>query len=356
VVVEIAPASYFSKQQAAGIALQVSSAVEGLAANDVTVVGTDGIVYWSGEAGLAGADFQNRLEYRHRLEADLAAAAESMLAALLGPGKARVVVRADVDFTATETTEKTYSPTGPKSYEVIDSSNTKGGTPTTAGAAGTASTIANAPGSIGATATSTSTEKITTEWFRDEKNQKTVMVPGAIRRLTVSATVDLSSPAAGAAAATNQGGQPANGNRNPYTVATIESLIKNAVGFDDTRSDQITVLDAPLADPGIVPEEKMEQIESIALMTELARNSSLGIGAVAALIIAMWVLKKMKPITLSPQQSFTGQASQRSKVLTELQQQIAQNPETVSKILAAWLNEPGPGGEDEDQVPAARAA
>ena len=67
----------------------VASSVEGLQADQVTVVDTSGQMLSSNSSGV-GEDIASQYEYKRQVEADLAAQAEYMLTNMLGVGKAVV--------------------------------------------------------------------------------------------------------------------------------------------------------------------------------------------------------------------------------------------------------------------------
>ena len=76
----------------------VAGSVKGLAPENVTVTDLEGRTL-SGNGMQADSGFARQLEYRQRVEADLASKAEQLLVQMLGEGRAAVQVSADVDFT-----------------------------------------------------------------------------------------------------------------------------------------------------------------------------------------------------------------------------------------------------------------
>ena len=95
-------------------------------------------------------------------------------------------------------------------------------------------------------------------------------------------------------------------------------------------------------------------------VNELARNSSLGLAALSALIIAFITLRKIRPITISaggPDEN----AERRDRALAGLSRNVHENPETISRILANMLNESSgkadhASGSPADAIPMSRAA
>jgi flagellar M-ring protein FliF len=109
VVIRLKPSVMFSNVQAQSIVAIVSRGVPGLQPQNVNVVDTHGNVL-SGDGSPLGTAVTNQLEYRRRLESDLAFKAESMLQSMLGMGKAQVRDTAYIDITEQFTKHKTYDP------------------------------------------------------------------------------------------------------------------------------------------------------------------------------------------------------------------------------------------------------
>ncbi len=120
VVLELKGTNPISREDAQAIVALVSHGVEGMAPEQVTVMDTQGRILTSREP--VEGDVAAHLEYRRRLEADLAIKAETLLSQMLGAGKAMVRVTADVDFTERQIEKKTYDPDGKvKVQEKIES-------------------------------------------------------------------------------------------------------------------------------------------------------------------------------------------------------------------------------------------
>ncbi|HVJ87662.1 MAG TPA: flagellar M-ring protein FliF C-terminal domain-containing protein, partial [Caulifigura sp.] len=153
-----------------------------------------------------------------------------------------------------------------------------------------------------------------------EKNRE---VPGRLVRLTVAAVVQLPEKAEGAAAAA-----PA------IDVKQVEQLIRQAVGFDETRNDQISVVTATLAGNALeapvaagVPWDKYEQ---------LARSASLGLAAVVAFLLGLLTLRRLKPtVNVAPEATATSESAEQR--LAALSIRARENPEAVAQALNAWL-------------------
>ena len=124
--------------------------------------------------------------------------------------------------------------------------------------------------------------------------------------------------------------------------------------LDDKRKDEIEVVVTSLA--GALSDEKdMLEAERKASLEQLARNSSLGLGAVVALIIAAMVLLKMKPVTVTvpPDETIS---LERARVFAELSRKVQSDPEAMKAIVSSWLDEGEVGNRRSTDRPGDRGA
>jgi flagellar M-ring protein FliF len=331
VVVELRAGGLMNRQDAAAIVALVAHGVEGLSPSQVTVMDTKGRILSSQEP--VEGDVAAQLEYRRRVEADLAAKAETLLSEMLGPGRAVVRVTAAVDFTKTQTQKTTYDPTGKvKVSETVKSESTSNGKPAstpTPGGAGPTQTTASA---------GTSKIEENTTSYENAKTQDTIQeAPGKLVRLTIAAVVQLPE-------------KPADGSAPAITAEAVQGLIKQAVGFDATRSDEITVVEsnlvgaAPLeATPAGLPWGKYEQ---------LIRSASLGLAALLAFVMGWIVLRRFRP-TVSAVTDGAGTENSADRIAS-LASRARENPEAVAQALNAWLAA-SKGGETSATVPFKKA-
>jgi flagellar M-ring protein FliF len=139
-------------------------------------------------------------------------------------------------------------------------------------------------------------------------------------------------------------------------VAEIENIIKQAIGYDAVRGDEIQVVDAILG--GGLPVEVAPGIMTTYQQYEpLIQTVVPSLVAGIAFLMGFLLLKKMKPVMVndsSGEQTLTVEEMQR---LAALSDQAKSNPEVAAKILAGWLGAEDDQDEDSDRVlPASRAA
>ena len=350
VVLQLRRGATFSHEQAAAIVAMMANSVEGLEPDQVTVMDTSGRVF-SSQFSASDADIASQYEYRQRLQADLAAKAEMMLDRLLGPGRSVVRVAADVDFTQTERIQTTYDPDAKvkRMERIRTTSRTATAAAPPAGPAGTASNLG--AGGLGNKKLPTleKEEDIETE-YENAKTVDTIKEAfGTIKRLTVAAIVELPET------------EDQNGAATPVvTKEDVERILKQAVGFDPTRSDQIEVLISKLAAPTAAPAPALAS-PVWDTVNQLLRNASLGLAAIVALVVSLMILRKMKPVEITP--PATGMLTiEQAQRIADLSQQAAADPEAISKVVRAWLGEPiheegeTGGGEQEGGRPMRAAA
>lgn len=323
VIVRLKRGAALSRQVAAGIVALVSRSVEGLARENVTVVDTSGRVLSeerTGDNAVAGA----QIDQRRELEKELSARAESMLAQAVGPGRAIVRVSADVNFKQLREKRETVSQEGSaKSSEATTSSKkASGGGPV--GPAGTASNIGRA--NVGQQKGGSDTEEtIKIEYVVPKTVQEIVDNKEEIQRLTVAALVDLSPPED-----TEAKSEPR------LTLAEVEELIKRAVGFktgrDDIKVTQVRLTGTP---PDTLPELEWQTIQRWQTIATLVRQGSLGMAALAALVIGWMVLKRLRP---GPEAS-AAPATDKNPVVESMVLTAQQNPEALARVLAQWLEQ-----------------
>ena len=328
----------FSRQQAATVVAMVAGSVEGLSSEQVTVTDLDGRTL-SGNGLQADPGFSRQLEYRQRVEADLASKAELLLVQMLGEGHAAVRVTADVDFTETKRVETIYDEDGEvKQKEKIETTTTSQSGNLAAGIAGVAS---NASASAAVTQQSVpvtqNTEKSDIEFAHATTTDTTTIVGGKIKRITVAAMVDLPQPDGAAVASTTA-----------IDKAQVEAVIKQAVGFDETRGDRIEVLVTPLAGSVVSGPSVIETLDKWEFYTEMIRHASLGMAAITALVLGFMVIRKLRPLSLEAHRTSTLDAD-RARMMAELSAQAKENPEVVSRIVQAWLEVSDSGSSHESE-------
>jgi flagellar M-ring protein FliF len=223
----------------------VAGAVPSLKPERVTVVDQHAKTLSGGETGMA-AEADGR---KSEIEQRIAKQVKTLVEGIVGAGKARVNVSADVDMAHVTQQKEEYNPDG----QVVRSETTtdENSRESTNGSNGVTSASANippatTPGSDSG-GTSSGHQESTTNYEISKTVTTQVTEPGQIKKMSVAVAVD------GVTAAPGKNGKPgAYTPRSAAEMAAIDQLVKAAVGFDQTRGDNVSVVNVrfPTADDG----------------------------------------------------------------------------------------------------------
>jgi flagellar M-ring protein FliF len=224
----------------------VSGAVPGLKPDRVTVVDQHAKTLSGGDTGMA-AEADGR---KSEIEQRIAKQVKTLVEGIVGAGKARVNVSADVDMAHVTQQKEEFNPDGQvvRSESTTDENSKEAG----GGANGVTSASANIPpgaatGSDSGGGTSSGHQESTTNYEISKTVTTQVTEPGQIKKISVAVAVD------GVTAPPGKNGKPGAYTPLPAAeMAAIEQLVKAAVGFDQTRGDNVSVVNVrfPTADDG----------------------------------------------------------------------------------------------------------
>lgn len=222
----------------------VASAAPGMSVNRVTIADETGklLAAASDEGGLAAEELdQRQASVEERLKREVLGIVES----IVGPGGARVEVNADIDFNRVTQNSETFDPEGrvARSISTVEeSSNSQ--ERERSGAATAGRNVPNGTAADGdapdSAATSSRTEETTN--FEISRTTRTEVIEGGrIRRLSVAVAVDgVTTPGAE--------GAPAQwAPREQADLDRIATLVRSAVGFDESRGDRVEVVNVRFA-------------------------------------------------------------------------------------------------------------
>jgi flagellar M-ring protein FliF len=216
----------------------VAGAVPNLKPARVTIVDQNAKLLGGGDgdavAGQAADDQRTATEDRIRKQV------KELVEGVVGPGRARVQVTADLDMSQVTTQEEKFDPDG----QVVRSTQTVEETAkqNQPDGSGQASASANVPGTPGANTTTTNnssdsgrTEE-TTNYEITKTTKTTIDAPGEVKRLSIAVAVD------GVTAPGAHGKPGSYTPRSAPEMQHIEELVRSAVGYDATRGDQVSVI------------------------------------------------------------------------------------------------------------------
>jgi flagellar M-ring protein FliF len=239
VVVELYPGKNLSPEQIRGIRFLVASAVEGLDSDRVTVVDERGKMLSKPNDPVAGGSSE-LMEVKHKVESDLEDRIESILVKAVGQGKVIAKVDATLNHRTTSSVEESVDPekTAIRSQqseeEAMDGSRTN--------PAGIPGSRSNLPGAADAGQVGFKQDvkkEIKTTNYEVPKTVKNIKEgAGNLERISVAVMVD------GVQTTSTKDDGTLDIKWTPRSAEELqkyETLVKNAIGFNQARGDQVKI-------------------------------------------------------------------------------------------------------------------
>lgn len=245
-------------EQVQAIQHLVASAVEGLTPARVSVVDEKGELLAGGDGDSSAASVQAALDGRKAsYEERVRRQVEGIVASIVGPGRARVEVNADLDSNRRVRESIKYDPDG----QVIRSTTSRSSNAdaTNKNGADAVSVSTNLPGETQPAAeggdtsreVNAQTDETTNYEISSEKVTET-QDGGAVKRLSVAVAVD-------GVWTTSAEGARSYQARSDEDMKKIEALVRSTVGFDEKRGDTLQVVNVQFAQEeaqALTPEEE----------------------------------------------------------------------------------------------------
>lgn len=260
VVVNLYQGRSLDKGQIESIIHLVSSSVPQLDADQVTVVDQKGHLLNSRDSSSISNLTTKQFEYKKNIEEHLMERIGNIMSPMVGDG-VRVQVSADVDFTETDKTQELFDPKSSvlRSEQTSEEQNKMPATqgvpgalsnqptaaaaaPETTPASGTAPSPAANPSTETASASGSTAKNATRNFEVDKTITHTRMATGSLRRLSVAVVVDDKR-------ITQADGKVTAQPYKPEEITRFTDLVKQAVGFDNARGDQVTVTNVAFKAP-----------------------------------------------------------------------------------------------------------
>jgi flagellar M-ring protein FliF len=343
VLVRLRQGKNLSPTQVEGIVHLVASSVEGLDSKDVTVVDTKGNVLskTSGDvAGLNSSQFEFQGSYAKDLETRIA----SILEPVVGKGKVRAKVSAEIDMSRVETTEEKFDPES----QVVRSEQKQTEKSSTVGASGVPGVSSNLPGRKAASSTPpqglAQKQRQTVNYEITKVVSRTVNAPGLVKKITAAVLVD------GTYVAQQGSKEMKYVPRKEEELRRYEELVKETIGFTETRGDQVKVVNMPfeVASGEDLAPAKPRYIEMAAPFARYA------VPLVAVLLLVLLVLRPLVqslsiPGAAAPAYRGTisnaaaeiaGQAPGMQRELP-VREQVSEwarkNPQDAANVIKSWM-------------------
>jgi len=275
----------------------VASAVEGLKPERVSIVDERGRLLADGAqdgqalSGLLVHEKQAAMERRLRGQV------EEIVAGIVGSGRARIQVAAELETNRVETRSDTFDPES----RVVRSTQTRAESQVTGNPEGAVTVGNELPGAQGQggggsrDASNKNEEVVNYEISRTTRTE--VQEGGRLRRLSVAVLVD-------GVYARGADGQTTYQPRPPEELERIAALVRSAIGFDRNRGDQVEVVNLRFADPPPAPEFKEQGLVASLLQPsreDILRFVELGVIALLTLIVLLTVVRPMVRQIVAPE-------------------------------------------------------
>jgi flagellar M-ring protein FliF len=362
------------REQVTAIVNLVASSIPELEAAQVTVIDSQGRLLSSPEKNGEFAEREQQLEIARRMEEDYSQRIESLLTPMLGNGRVRAQVVAQIEMSATEEAREQYRPESQivRSEQLAEESSRNGG-----GAGGVPGALTNQPPAGGtalpaagappapaaatgaaaaaiaaaaSTATSTTPDNTSKQTNRNYEIDRTIAYTrspaGRLQRLTVAVLVDNMRT-------TDTAGKETQTALTEEQLAHVTTLVKDAVGFDEKRGDSVNVVNAAFHPEAVQPEGEVEKIPlwEQPMIRDFAK---IGLGLIGVVLLILFVLRPMiRNLTSgvrSPALAGAG-AGGAAQVAAPLappplayEQQVAQarslvskDPQRVAQVVKDWV-------------------
>ncbi len=354
VLLDLAAGTQLSGEQIQAVTNLVSSSVQDMDPEQVTVTDSSGQVLSAAGTGQTAAAGDARSQVEQDTENRLADNAQTILDRVLGPGRAVVSVRADVDLDQRQSTSETHSYTeGTPPASESNTTESYNGSGTPVGGVLGPENMPDAAATAGGDSTYDK-ESTTTNNPIDTTTTVEQSAPGTINRLTVSVVMD----------------EAVAGNLNQQE---LRDLVGTAVGMDQARGDEITVaampFDTTAADAAAADMEAAREAEAAEEMWSMIRTGGIAAG-IALVVLLVWLRSRRRgdveedyePLELSDDMlaeldrlriqsvreearpkidtaAMELEAAERQKVRGEISTMVSERPDEVAAMLRGWLSE-----------------
>jgi flagellar M-ring protein FliF len=286
------------------VANLVSSSVEGLTVDAVTIASTDGQLLHAAGTDSSATGSTESLEVTRDYEQALSGRLTELVRIATGSATATVEVRADLDFTSTNTEQETIDPTLNTPTAQHTMTETYEGTGTGAGTVGIdGGPIDTTSGGQGTYNKSDETIEFTPG---DRKVVRSTSSAPTVRRLNLAVVV----PVPTAAGATPVA---------PIDPATIQQVVTSAAGIDAARGDSVAIAIVPAIatdDGGLLTTPTEAPVAEPANdLSPIAMGVAAGIVAMGLLMFVLRRRRKRRAKALAAQLSELGTTEQLAEAV-----------------------------------------
>ncbi|HEX5265398.1 MAG TPA: flagellar basal-body MS-ring/collar protein FliF, partial [Acidimicrobiales bacterium] len=350
VLVDMAPGAVLKDNQVQAIVHLVASAVANLDPKDVTVVdGTGDMLAGPGVTAGGGQDSQTTA-----YDSALAASINTMLAKVVGAGKADVRVNADLNFNEVSTTSKALQ-VGPNGAPVSTPTSTSTDNENFNGSSAAATgVVGSLPAASASSPNSTYTKQTSDSSFATgEVDQTVTQAPGTVQRLSVAVMVD-------------SGVKGVND-------ASLRQLVSAAAGLQPARGDTLSLVRMPFSNAAANQAKAAAAAAASAKRSAEMMNLIKSVAPVLIVLVALALVAKMMrrprsyPVSVRPALAIEAGASPGGGTLSgagtpglgqvgpasagelteplggaapvRVEDFIEQQPDQVARLLRGWMSD-----------------
>ncbi|MFQ5779780.1 MAG: flagellar basal-body MS-ring/collar protein FliF [Nitrospiria bacterium] len=364
VIINLRPGQRLSAAQINGITHLVSSSVEDLEPQSVTVVDNRGQILTSASDASVPAQMTNsQLDYQKNHERGLEKKIRTMLERIVGNNKAVVRVSSILDFRQVELTEERFDPDAQvvrseqRSEEKLSGSSQSNNAAGIPGASSNVPPVSQSPAQATVTNQNQTQKKNEVVNFEINKTVSRIIEPiGTVKRLSVAALIDGTYEAV-----TNEEGETIRKYlpRTEEEMKKLEGLVKKAMGYSPERKDQVEVVNFPLETNSLMEEDTIQPESTLDQLARWFPLMRYVIGPTLALFILFSVIRPIlkaltspsplpspasgpAPVSPSSLQRLQGPEEQLQIGTTRHDEALRlakENPQVATQIVKTWLKE-----------------
>lgn len=346
VFLKLKPYARLAEDQIRGIAHLVAGSVEGLKPENVTILDEKGDILsefiideaTDGPGTYSDRKLATQVQLKREREKELTKNVQTMLERVFGYGRVVARVNVDMNFDYQELNNETYTPsvgdTGILRSQQDSSEHYEG----TGGSApgGPPGVMSNVPGYQATDNTRTQSlydKRQTVSNYEVNKSQEhRIPAPGRVDRVSVAVWVD--------------------GQLTPQQSESVRAAVASAVGYDQTRGDQITVESMNFAQPQA---ESTAAAATPAWVPWTVSGAALAVLAVAGVILMIrrrrqeqmeqeaMVAEVSVPVEVQPVEEpkmpLSPEEEAKQRVEKQIQRLASDKPQEFAQLLKTWLTE-----------------
>jgi len=287
VMIKAMPGRTIEDEQVNAVLNLVASSIPYLQSGQITIVDQWGRLLSTGDDSTSGAT-RDQYQYARKLEKLYSDRIEGLLTPIVGAGRVRAIVTADLDFSTSEQTQESFEPDAAQlRSEQVDTQVNRNG-----GASGIPGALTNQPPEAGTVdpgeaqgAAAGDVQNESSSAVKNYELDKTIthsrQVPGMIRRVSAAVIIDDKFEL-------GEGGEPIRTPLSEEELAQYTQLAQEAVGFQEQRGDSVVVFNRSFQ-----PMEEMPAIEPLPIWEQswlwtMVRQVLIGL---SVLLLVMLVLR-----------------------------------------------------------------